>query len=204
MSITNQYGDIRGAYLTTSKAQSQFTPALCTIAKSLPLYGHQLPQLFYTDNVDDAPMLQRCFPSLAEGVTPVDENAALPPFTIPDDVSVKVLHTLSQIDDAMKSIIDCLEVESDDESLVIGLDAEWNVDRQSPTPANTSVLQIAFQKNIYVIQVCHTQFILELSNSNTNSVTPDRSVYCGQAASSFDLLSTTEQSNPQGWPHDPL
>ncbi|KAG8932761.1 hypothetical protein FRC00_014144 [Tulasnella sp. 408] len=180
MSITNQYGDIRGAYLTTSKAQSQFTPALCTIAKSLPLYGHRLPQLFYTDNVDDAPMLKRCFPSLAEGVTPVDENAALPPFSIPDDVSVKILHTLSQIDDAMNSIMDCLELESDDENLVIGLDTEWNVDRQSPTPANTAVMQIAFQKKIYVIQVAQYTAVKQLPQSICSVLKSDRILKVGR------------------------
>ncbi|KIO25928.1 hypothetical protein M407DRAFT_75136, partial [Tulasnella calospora MUT 4182] len=153
MSITNQYGDIRGAYLCTSKAHSQFEPALHSIADSLQQYGHQLPQLFFTDNVDDAPLLKRSFPSLAEGVTPVDPNASLPLFTIPGDVTVTLLYTTNQIENTMKSIMDTLQVDDKDQTIVIGLDAEWNVRPGSSSLSNTAVMQVAFEKHVYVIPI---------------------------------------------------
>lgn len=177
MSITNQYGDIRGAYLCTSKAHSQFEPALHSIANSLQQYGHQLPQLFFTDNVDDAPLLKRCFPSLAEGVTPVDPNASLPLFTIPSDVTVTLLYTTNQIKNAMRSIMDILEVDNRDQTLVIGLDAEWNVRPGSSSLSNTAVMQIAFEKHIYVIPVCacsHFSGITHCSNFSSHRLLDSR------------------------------
>ncbi|KAG8968224.1 hypothetical protein FRC05_001605 [Tulasnella sp. 425] len=165
MSITNQYGDIRGSYLCTSKAHSQFEPALHSIAKSLPQFSHRPPQLFFTDNVDDAPLLKRCFPSLAEGVIPVDKNASLPLFTIPSEVTISILYTTNQINNAMKSIMDTLVVDSRDQSLVIGLDAEWNVRPGSSSISNTAVMQIAFENHVYIIPIARFTAKKELPRS---------------------------------------
>jgi hypothetical protein len=153
MSITNQYGELRGSYLVGSKAQSQFAAALNAISTSLSTYGHQQPQLMFTDNLDDTAFLTWHFPSLSQDVMPVSEHARLPPFQIPDTVTILPVTSIHQIEVAVASILDALDAESPDQYLAVGLDAEWNVHHGSSAKSNTAVLQIAFGLRVFVFQV---------------------------------------------------
>jgi hypothetical protein len=152
MSISNQFGQIRGHYLVGSKAQSQFEPALENISTSLTRYGHGQPQTMFTDNLDNTPLLTRRFPSLIEGVVPVNKYARLPKFTIPDDVTVITISTTDQINRAVASILGDLK-DDPNHKLAVSLDCEWNVDIGSHTAASTALLQVAYAQRIYVMQV---------------------------------------------------
>ncbi|KAF8057979.1 hypothetical protein FPV67DRAFT_1525179 [Lyophyllum atratum] len=158
LTVTNEKGEIRICNLVATKAHSQFELALNRMRESLDLYGHDQPVLFYTDNVADKEFLERCFPSLREGVLAVEKYSHLPSFTIPSDVEISVLRTSTEIDDTMRSILQLLP-DDDDETgvVVIALDSEWNVETSErgyvTGRGQTAVLQIALGKKIYILQI---------------------------------------------------
>lgn len=128
--------------------------------QSLELYGHSQPQLFYTDNMADKAFLEKCFPSLREDLVPVEKHSDLEPLSIPDDFQISVKKSATAIDDAMRTILEQLPDDESSESLVIGIDAEWNVEQSErgyvTGRGQTAVLQIAYKKQIYIMQVSNT------------------------------------------------
>ncbi|KAJ7148832.1 hypothetical protein C8R46DRAFT_1230890 [Mycena filopes] len=61
-----------------TKSHSQYEDALRRLRDDLTIYGHELPEVFYTDNMAHKPMLEKVFPSLLDNVTPVEKHAQLP------------------------------------------------------------------------------------------------------------------------------
>lgn len=158
LTVTNKIGKIHLCVLVTTKSHSAFEYALIQVHKLLRLYGHQQPELFYTDNMLDRNLLKSAFPSLCEGVTPVEKYSNLPSFSILEHVSINVYQTRSAIDAALSCVVD--DIPSDDSmpDLVIGLDMEWNVETTNFGTfirGEIAVLQIAYAGNIYILQV-HT------------------------------------------------
>jgi hypothetical protein len=64
LTVTNEKGEIRICNLVATKSHSQFELALQEMRKSLELYGHDQPSVFYTDNMVDKEFFKKCFPSL--------------------------------------------------------------------------------------------------------------------------------------------
>lgn len=159
LTVTNERGEIRLCNLVVSKAHSQFEFALLKMSESLRTYGHPQPSVFYTDNMADKGFLERCFSSLRENVTPVEKYSHLPRLIIPlDTITVHhPLKTVTEIDEAMRSILQSIPEEDEDLSLVIGLDAEYNVEISAQGHVTgrgqTAILQIAFGKNVFILQV---------------------------------------------------
>lgn len=157
LTVTNEKGEIRSSNLVATKAQSQSEMALVNMEKSLSLYGHSQPQVFYTDNVSDKPFLERCFPSLRQDVVPIQKYGNLEPFQIPPPPTVKILlkDTSQSIDDAARWILN--DVPQDSGSIFVGFDTEWNVDLSSrgyvTSRGKTAIIQIAYQNRIYIFQV---------------------------------------------------
>lgn len=142
--------------LVASKAHSAFEYALIQVRESLRLYGHEQPQLFYTDNMADRNLLESAFPSLREGVTPVERYSNLPMFTLSDNVKVGVYETRPAIDAALSPLVDDIPSDDDVPHLVIGFDAEWNVemtDIGAFVRGELAVLQIAYEDRVYILQV---------------------------------------------------
>ncbi|KAF8870351.1 hypothetical protein CPB84DRAFT_1754505 [Gymnopilus junonius] len=74
LTVTNEKGEIRSCNLVATKSHKQFELALHAILKSLHLYGHLPPGLAFTDNIQgDRQFLEESFPSLREGVVPVEK-----------------------------------------------------------------------------------------------------------------------------------
>ncbi|KAJ7715670.1 hypothetical protein B0H16DRAFT_1477191 [Mycena metata] len=96
--------------------------------ESLEKYGHSQPALFYTDNMIDKDFLERCFPSLRDGVVPVEKYSHLPTLEIPPDVSICVIKSVNEINTAMRTIIQDIPDNSNQQRIVIFLDSEWNVE----------------------------------------------------------------------------
>ncbi|KAJ3836717.1 hypothetical protein F5878DRAFT_508001, partial [Lentinula raphanica] len=158
LTATNEKGEIRLCNLVASKSHSQFEIALRKLSESLAMYGHSQPSICYTDNMADQPFMEQVLPSLREGVNPVENHSHLDPLTIPSDVTIIYpLQTSSQVDDAMRSILQLLPDHDDGGGVVIGLDAEYNVEVSSrgyvTGRGQTAVLQIACGKNIFILQV---------------------------------------------------
>ncbi len=152
--MTNEKGEIRVCNLVATKSHSQFELALARMRQSLDLYGHRQPTLFYTDNMADKQFLEACFPSLREDVVPVDKYSHLDRLLLPEDVYVFVRETPQSIDQAILTIMDRQSNETGE--IVVGFDVEWDVDLlRGPGRSQVAVIQIAFQKQIYIMRVCH-------------------------------------------------
>ncbi|KAJ6456287.1 hypothetical protein C8R47DRAFT_1029405 [Mycena vitilis] len=155
LTVTNEKAEIRVCIFVATKSQSQYEEALRRHANELPIYGHQLPQLFYTDNITDKPMLEKIYDSLRVGVVPVEKYSYLPMFASPGFVrQPEQLDTQVSINNVMRSLCDEIPAGG---HIVIGFDSEWNVDvaphgrltGQGP-PA---IAQIAYKDRVYVLRI---------------------------------------------------
>ncbi|KAK7047836.1 hypothetical protein VNI00_006164 [Paramarasmius palmivorus] len=155
LSITNSKGQLRQHSLVPTKAQSCFTNALTGMRNSILTFGLSEPKVFFTDNMADKPMLERHFPSLLDGVSPITRDGHLPKLKLPEDVTITVLAKSNDINDAIRTIVDGA---GDDELLTVALDTEWNVDldarrRGIPDHRRTAILQIAHRRKIWIFQI---------------------------------------------------
>lgn len=147
--VINEYNEVRQMTLTPTKAHNQFIPALAKIPESLRLYGHGDVEVIFTDNVRaDRHELEHAFPSLSENVVPVPESSTLPALTIPDKWSIHLLSSSFQISQRMNAILD-----SSSSDVILGMDMEWSVDRSTGMQGKVAVIQIAFDKSVYILQV---------------------------------------------------
>lgn len=152
LTVTDQDAEIRMIDLVATKAHSQFELGLSRMRDSLDLYGLGQPRLFYTDNMSDKPFLESAFPSLQEGIVPINTHRGLPIFKIPDGIQVVERKTVAQIRDAIGAIVTSLG-EDRNVKVAVGLDTEWNVSlRKGETAGRTAILQIAYGT---VINICH-------------------------------------------------
>jgi hypothetical protein len=167
--MTNEFGEIRICDLVPTKAHSQFDIALTRMNHSIYLFGLEPPRVIFTDNLADKPMLERHFPSLREGIHPVNTYGDLPLLQLPSGCVPKLCRTSTQINSAILSLVDLLS-NDDGESLVVGLDTEWDVDLNSrregvPDCHRTGIMQLAYNNNVWIFQVskiCIYLFILLL------------------------------------------
>ncbi|KAJ6548260.1 hypothetical protein B0H10DRAFT_2243150 [Mycena sp. CBHHK59/15] len=181
----DEKGEIRVCVFVATKSHSQFEDALRRLAEDLVVYGHNLPEVFYTDNMVDKAMLEKIFPSLTEAVIPIEKYSHLAPFETPDFVrSPAVLDEESMINNAMRAILDDVPATG---HIVIGFDSEWNVDMtqygrfggRSP-PA---VVQVAYKESVFVMQIGEM-----LTRRSLLSIR--------QSPASFPVISPTSNSTP--------
>ncbi|KAK0504943.1 hypothetical protein EDD18DRAFT_1060502 [Armillaria luteobubalina] len=153
--VTNDKGEICVCVFVATKSHSQFTDALKKMSESLELYGHEQPEVFYTDNMSDKSMLEEIFQSLLADVVAVEKYADLPTFVIEDRVKISVLDSTASIDNAMCAIMD--DVPHDGGYIVVGFDSEWNIETghagHVTRRGSTAVVQIAYGDNIYVLPI---------------------------------------------------
>ncbi len=125
------------------------------MAESLELYGHEQPEVFYTDNISDKAMLEGIFKSLLESVTAVEKHSDLPVFSIDAEVTTSVLDSVPAIDNTIRAIMD--DVPDDGGYIVVGFDSEWNVETgpggRVTGRGSTAVVQIAYDNHIYILLV---------------------------------------------------
>jgi hypothetical protein len=119
--------------------------------------------------MSDKGFLERCFPSLRDNVTPVEKFGHLPQLTIPLDVTIHPpLKTVAEIEDAMRVILQSIPEEDRNMTLVIGLDSEYNVEISAQGyvtgRGQTAILQIAFGKSIFILQVSLLSKSMRLTN----------------------------------------
>lgn len=194
------YGELRLMDFTPTKAHEAFRSALEGFRDSLAQFGHSPLKLMYTDNVADAPFLQSIFPSLSEDVHPVDPYSHLPLLAFPhEEVDIVIASTAKDCDDVIRALMfdgkegDHLPA---DFRLVVALDFEWNVDMSGPrgsaSAGKTAVMQIAYEKQVYILQVCrHTCYCL----LSLNFITDISLHACQEVTSTLGALSLKCPSN---------
>lgn len=155
LTVTNEKGEIRICNFVATKSHSQFEDALARMRTSLNLYGHQQPSLFYTDNMADKLFLENSFPSLRSGVTSLQKYAHLDPFELPDGVSIFLVDTVQSVNNTMSTILN--DVPENEGEIAVGFDMEWNVELTPHGLVRSSrkaaILQIAYEKRVYILQV---------------------------------------------------
>ena len=155
LTLTNERNEARVCNFVATKSHSQYELALKNVCNSLMLYGHPQPSIIYTDNISDKKFLEDCFPSLRQGVTPVEKYGHLEELVIPSSTPILVKNNPNAINDAMRTILD--DIPQDQGSIVIGFDSEWNVDVSAQgritRHGRTAIIQIAYENRIYILQV---------------------------------------------------
>jgi hypothetical protein len=127
LTVTNKKGEICICNFVATKSHSQFKIALIHMRKSLQLYGHEQPILFYTDNMANRQFLENSFPSLCTNVVPIEKYAHSDPLSIPSNqVQVIIRDSVQSINNAISTILD--DVPVNDGEVVVGFDSEWNVE----------------------------------------------------------------------------
>ena len=177
LTLTNERNEARVCNFVATKSHSQYELALKNVRNSLTLYGHPQPSIIYTDNISDKKFLEDCFPSLRQGVTPVEKYGHLEELVVPSSTPILVKNNPNAINDAMRTILD--DIPQDQGSIVIGFDSEWNVDVSAQGRitrcGRTAIIQIAYENRIYILQVTiqliHQVTRLKLSLFNFRSQT---------------------------------
>ncbi|RDB16051.1 hypothetical protein Hypma_003473 [Hypsizygus marmoreus] len=141
LSMTNRDGQLRICDLVATKSHSQFELAMQQMDESLDLYGLPKPLAFYTDATLDRHFLETC----------------LEPLSLPDDVHVFVKSTTLAIDDAIRTILEALSPDDDTMCIAVSFDSEWNVEMTTDGHivgrGKTAVIQIAYEKRVYILQI---------------------------------------------------
>jgi hypothetical protein len=157
LTVTNEKGEIRLCALVATKSHSQFEKALEEMLASLKLYGHNMPKLFYTDNMADKQFLEKVFTSLQQDVVPVEKYAHLEPMVLPKNIFVMVKNTSTAIDNAIRTILDSLSPDGTGFT-AIGFDSEWNIETSADGRVvgrgQTAIVQIAHGNCVFILQVC--------------------------------------------------
>lgn len=155
--MTNQSGHICAAHFVATKSHQAFEPGLIKIRESLVLYGHLPLSLIFTDTMLDKLFLETVFPSLREGVCPIEKYSQLEEYILPDSITITTHDTVAAINSILLPILDAIPDEDSDGYLVVGFDAEWNVsisDHGAMERGDVAIVQIAFEDNVYILQVC--------------------------------------------------
>ena len=155
LTVTNELGQIQVLALVATKAHAQFEYALKQMLESLKMYGNDEPWILYTDNISDKAFLEKYFPSLKPGITPIDKFSELPEFQIPAHDQIFNKSSVSQIETALATFQELLIEFPESENITIGFDLEWNV---NITPGKsrqgkTAVATIAHDNTIYLLQI---------------------------------------------------
>lgn len=121
----------------------------------MKLYGHPEPTAAYTDNLADKALLESVFPSLRAGIVPVEKYGHLEPLLLPSNIEIHLRRGHNAINAAVSTILDRLPLD-DDEDIIVGYDCEWNCvvsDNGQVEKGEIAVIQIAYKKHVYILQV---------------------------------------------------
>lgn len=164
LTITNEFAEICSINLVLPKARSQYAVALEGISKSVNIFGHSQPVVFYTDNVrGDAAFLRKAYPSLNVNIHPTPSTSKwshLKTLNLPHDTETIICKTKEQVDNSLRLITDSIEGNGEE---VAGFDTEWNIELMrnaggvivgSTWSEGTASVQITLQKSVYIIQAC--------------------------------------------------
>ncbi|KAG2219719.1 hypothetical protein INT45_006051, partial [Circinella minor] len=155
--VLNEYEEIRLQFLVPTKSLSHLQYGFDKLREAYELYGHEQPEIFFTDNViGDQGFLKSVFPSLLKDVIPVSEPATIEPLNIPsypllqipkDEVVIRCISQYQDIDINLDEFIKKINNQS---MQVIGLDCEWPVNQRTKRQGKFSTIQIAGHDTVLV------------------------------------------------------
>ncbi|KAL8287117.1 hypothetical protein RQP46_003569 [Phenoliferia psychrophenolica] len=163
LTVTNERGEIRSIYFVPTQAHSAFVSALLALRKSLTIFGHQQPLVFYTDTVGgDGAFLRECFPSLTLGVKPPSKWGDLVAFRLDPASPPIIVSSYTEAEATLDFVLEQVPEEAETQTMVIGFDAEWSVSLvygghggivSSKRGDGVAVIQNAWERNNYIFQL---------------------------------------------------
>ena len=164
--LCNEYEEIRLQLLVPTKSTTHLEAPLKEMMHSYRLYNHQQPDLFFTDNVKgDRRLLERSLPSLKrtlhtnnththniqQSTNEDHQNHPVPFLQLPSSVSVNLVQTNDQADQAVQAIRNKSDGISD--SLVVGFDCEWNYNPITNATGKVSLIQVACADSVWLFRI---------------------------------------------------
>jgi hypothetical protein len=149
--MINQYSEIRSMNFTPSKAQDGWAPILTAMLPSLANFGHSPPKIVFMDNIRaDKDKLLSIFPSLSAGVIPVQPASTQEPLVLPEDWSSIPLTTTFQVNHRFNII---MNQHTPTTPVVVAFSVQWPIDATTGKTGRVALIQVAYQKVVYLIQV---------------------------------------------------
>lgn len=139
---TNQ---IRLQNFVFSKSLDEISPSLKNLGNTLQKRGHKKILSVCTDNCcKDRSIVTEAFNSVTESI----ESQKYPFFQLPQNVQIIQVTTDAELDQICPVIINS----SESQSIILGLDAEWNWSENSGR-GKVALLQISYENCIYLIRL---------------------------------------------------
>ncbi|KAJ6605573.1 ribonuclease H-like domain-containing protein, partial [Mycena vulgaris] len=157
ITVTNEFGEARVLAFVATSSHTEFELALQKVKTNLDLYGLPQPEVMFTDNpAADKQFLERVFPSLTKNVVPVEKYEGMEAFVLPEDVAIRVGRDAAGIENVIARIMHDINIHDASDRLVVGFDAEWNVDTSSTHVSQpTAIIQVAYKGWVDILQIGH-------------------------------------------------
>ena len=175
-STVNEISECRAMTLMSTKAHDQFMPVLGRIPKSLAMFRHCPTQVVFMDNVlADKCELERIFPELLKDVVPVPEYSAMEPLHLPDDWTIVSLTCTHQVNMQMNII---MNHHTETKPVIAAFDLQFPIDDATGIHRPVALIQMAYEKTVYLIQVVLSIPLTVFSATNILSLSqPDSPIY---------------------------
>lgn len=161
----NEWGEIRHFSLNFSKAHDQFMPEFGAMAKSLEMHGLPAIEAVYTDNVQaDKSRLEKEIPSLTRDVVRTPNKETTARLEWPPNWTVSILTSSFQINSVFNSLMELANSQSN--PTTVGFSSLWPVDLETGTHSRVALLQIAYNRKVYLVRVSEMVDIIECSGTD--------------------------------------
>ena len=165
MDMTTEFGEIRVSVFTSTKSHEAFEPTFAAVRNSAIRNGQPEPEVAYTDNITDAPMLTRLFPTLLKDVVPAGPWRHLPVLEVPPSVRIHVVQQSEAITEVIRTFLPHPDGPELSPSFIreVAVDTEWNVNLEQCGPVQrgssgkTAIVTLATETDVYILQVA--QFV---------------------------------------------
>jgi len=152
--LLNEFEQIQYQAFVPTKSLSHLKAGLEAMVAAIKEHGLVEPVLGFTDNVaSDEGTFSECIPSLRKNVKRVDldEHSDLPRLLLPENISINICGTESEIQSACLGIMELIH--SDKDNLYIGFDMEWEFSTgfSGTGPQKTALIQLALPQSVYLL-----------------------------------------------------
>ncbi|KAJ7351607.1 hypothetical protein DFH08DRAFT_935178 [Mycena albidolilacea] len=193
LTLTNEFGEARVLAFAATSAHNEFESALQKVKQNLDLYGLSQPEAIFTDNpAADKQFLENIFDSLTKHVVPVEKYPGMEHFDLPDGVDIRISRSAAEIENELAKIMHDLNTDDPEDKLVVGFDAEWNVDTTLRASHPTAIIQIAYKSWVNIFQIGH--FKRKLPMALINFLSTGQIIKAGRAIKQ-DLSRLEEETN---------
>ncbi|KAJ7662182.1 hypothetical protein DFH06DRAFT_1325495 [Mycena polygramma] len=153
--MVNEVEQIRQMIFTPTQHLHHIEGPLRGVVRSLHEHGHQPISLLWTDNVKaDHLFAERVIPTLRVGLSSgPSDNTSYPAVVIPPDPVIHIASSPQLIEQACSSIMSTIGDETTGKTISVGFSVEWDWRASQSGHFPASLMQIATQEIIYLLQI---------------------------------------------------